>query len=262
MVRCGRLLAGAQRRGDHVGLAPRVGERRGERVQHVDRARARLVDVDGLELGRGRVQNLQVQGRLAAGRQRLLQPDAEAVDRGRGQAEALGEVAQVRVAEAVDLDERHALALTLQPRGLQREVVVGGQVLVGGEARLRDGVGAAGRGAGPLQVARLVGGALVPGARPPCAGRPRCSTRRASMIRTAAGCPGRPRRSRRRAAPPGSARRVSGAMKVAPWGPAAAVRKLPSVVPNRRPACATFIVASANRPVTSTLTPVAPARVR
>ena len=157
------------------GLLPALLQRRGERVQHVDRVGARLVDVDRLEPGRGGVQDLQVQRRLAAGGQRLLEPDAEAVDGGRGQAEALGEVAQVRVAEAVDLDERHALALTLQPRALQRGVVVGGQVLVGGEARLRHGVGAAGRGAGPLQIARLVGGGLVSRPRPPCAGTPRCS---------------------------------------------------------------------------------------
>ena len=167
MARCVRLLAGTQRGRDDVGLAPGVGQGRGERVQDVHRARARLVDVNRLELGRGGVQDLQVQGRLATGGQRLLEADAEPVDGRRGQAEAGREVAQVRVAEAVDLDQRHALPLPLQPGALQREVVVGGQILVGGEARLGDGGGAPRRRAGPLQIARLVVGALVPrGGRP------------------------------------------------------------------------------------------------
>ena len=54
----------------------------------------------------------------------------------------------------------------------------------------------------------------------------------------------------------------TGAMKVAPRAAAPAVRKLPRVVPNSRPACDTFSVASANRPVTSILTAVAPACLR
>src|SRR6201999_2665664 len=100
----------------------------------------------------------EVQRRLPAGGQWLLEPDAKAVDRGSGQAEALGEAAQVRVAEPIDLDEGHALALTLQPRGLQGGVVVGGEVLVGSEARLGDRARATGRGARPLPVAGLVVG--------------------------------------------------------------------------------------------------------
>ncbi len=55
---------------------------------------------------------------------------------------------------------------------------------------------------------------------------------------------------------------LSGAVNRATWALAPAVRKSPSVVPNIRPASETRIVASANRPVTSTLTPVAPTRSR
>ena len=99
-------------------------KRRGQRAQRVCRARLGLVDVDRLEVGRGGVEHLEVERRLAAGLERVLDPDAERVQSGHVEPEAAREGGDVGRVESVDLDQRDPLALAAHPARVQRAEAV------------------------------------------------------------------------------------------------------------------------------------------